>query len=79
MPLDTAKLEELIRTGILDSGVRIDDVRGDGVYYAVSVVSPRFAGLSRVEQHQMVFAALKGRMEDEALDAVQLRTSAEEG
>lgn len=75
MPLDTAKLEELIKTGILDSDVRIEDVRGDGAYYAVSVVSPRFSGLSLVDQHRMVFATLKGRMDD-AAEMMQLRTSA---
>ena len=62
MAMDAAEIERLIREGIPDAQVRIEDLRGDGDHYAAHVVSPAFAGKSRVQQHQMVYQALKGNM-----------------
>ena len=57
------------------AGVTIDDLAGDGDHYAATVVSSAFKGRSRVQQHQLVYAALKGRMGG-ALHALALQTSA---
>ena len=58
-----------------DAKVTIKDLPGDGDHYAAEVVSEAFRGKSRVQQHQMVYAALKGRMGGE-LHALALQTSA---
>ena len=49
MAMDAAQLEQLIREGIPDAEVRIEDLRGDGEHYAAYVTSPSFRGLSRVQ------------------------------
>ena len=60
-----------------DAKVTITDLAGDGDHYAARVVSSAFAGVSRVKRHQMVYAALGGRMGGE-LHALQLQTAAPE-
>jgi stress-induced morphogen len=60
-----------------DAGIVIDDLAGDGDHYRARIVSTAFAGLSRVRQHQLVYAALKGKMGGE-LHALALETSAPE-
>ena len=64
----------MIRGAIPDAEVEITDLAGDGDHYAARVVSPAFAGLSRVKQHQAVYAALGGRMGG-VLHALQLTTA----
>jgi stress-induced morphogen len=75
MPMPAADIERLIREALPDAKVTIEDLRGDGDHYAATVVSAAFKGKSRVQQHQMVYAALKGRMGNE-LHAMALQTSA---
>lgn len=75
MPMNAGDIERLIKEGLPDAQVRIEDLRGDGDHYAAHVVSPAFKGKSRVQQHQMVYQALKGRMGGE-LHALALQTSA---
>ena len=75
MAMDAAEIERLIREGIPDAVVVVEDLRGDGDHYAAHVTSPAFAGKTRVQQHQMVYQALKGRMGGE-LHALALQTSA---
>ncbi|NYZ11645.1 BolA family transcriptional regulator [Azospirillum sp. RWY-5-1] len=75
MAMDAAVIEKLIREGIPEAVVRIEDLRGDGDHYAAYVESPAFAGKSRVQQHQMVYAALQGKMGGE-LHALALTTAA---
>jgi stress-induced morphogen len=58
-----------------DAGIVIDDLAGDGDHYRARIVSAAFAGLPRVRQHQLVYAALKGKMGGE-LHALALETSA---
>jgi len=65
----------LIKDGIPDADVEITDLAGDGDHYKAVVVSSAFAGLSRIKQHQLVYAALKGRMGGE-LHALALETRA---
>ncbi len=74
MPMNPAEIEGLIKESITDAEVRIEDLRGDGDHYAAYVVSAEFKGKSRVQQHQMVYQALQGRMGNE-LHALALQTS----
>jgi stress-induced morphogen len=74
MAMDAAAIERLIKDGIPDATIHIEDLRGDGDHYAAYVESPSFAGKTRIQQHQMVFAALKGRMGEE-LHALSLTTA----
>jgi len=62
MAMDASEIERMIKEALPDAQVQIDDLRGDGDHYAATVTSSAFAGLSRVKQHQLVYAALKGRM-----------------
>ena len=62
MPMTAGQLEQMIRTALPDSKVDITDLRGDGDHYAAHVVSKTFAGKTRVQQHQMVYDALEGKM-----------------
>jgi stress-induced morphogen len=75
MAMAANDIEALIKTALPDARVTIEDLAGDGDHYAASVVSERFRGLSRVKQHQIVYAALRGRMGGE-LHALALQTSA---
>lgn len=75
MAIDAGEIERLIKSGVPDAQVRIDDLRGDGDHYAAYVISPAFKGKSRVQQHQMVYQALRGRMGNE-LHALALQTAA---
>ncbi len=75
MPMNAGDIERLIRESLPDATVKIEDLRGDGDHYAAHVVSASFKGKSRVQQHQMVYQALKGRMGGE-LHALALQTSA---
>ena len=75
MPMDPAEIETLIKESIPDAQVTIEDLRGDGDHYAAYVISTAFKGKSRVQQHQMVYQALQGRMGTE-LHALALQTSA---
>ena len=78
MPMPAIEIEQLIRSAIPDAEVTIRDLAGDGDHYAARVVSASFAGLSRVRQHQKVYAALGGRMGEE-LHALQLETAVPQG
>ncbi len=75
MAMDPAEIVRMIKEGIPEAEVRIEDLRGDGDHYAAYVVSPAFEGKTRVQQHQMVYQALQGRMGTE-LHALALQTSA---
>ncbi len=74
MPMDPMEIETLIKASIPDAQVTIEDLRGDGDHYAAYVISTEFKGKSRVQQHQMVYQALQGRMGTE-LHALALQTS----
>ena len=77
MPMAAQDIERLIREALPDARVEIRDLAGDGDHYAATVVSAAFRGKSRVQQHQMVYAALKGNMGG-VLHALALTTSAPE-
>lgn len=76
MAMKAADIEALIREAFPDASVEIRDLAGDGDHYAATVITPAFKGKTRVAQHQMVYAALKGRMGGE-LHALALTTKAE--
>ena len=77
MAMDSGQIERLIKEAIPDAEVRIEDLRGDGDHYAAYVVSAAFKGKTRVEQHQMVYEALRGKMGSE-LHALALQTTVAE-
>ncbi|MDB5696342.1 MAG: Phosphoribosylformylglycinamidine synthase [Sphingomonas bacterium] len=68
------EIADMIRAALPDAEVEITDLAGDGDHYAARVISGAFAGLSRVKQHQAVYAALGGRMGG-VLHALQLTTA----
>jgi stress-induced morphogen len=72
--MQPADIEALIKAALPDAQVTIEDLAGDGDHYAATVVSDAFKGKSRVQQHQIVYAALRGRMGGE-LHALALQTS----
>lgn len=74
MAMEAADIERLIRDAFPDATVEIRDLAGDGDHYAATVVSEAFRGLTRVKQHQLVYAALQGRMGG-VLHALALTTS----
>ena len=73
MAMQATDIERLIKEAMPDAQVMIEDLRGDGDHYAAMVVSTAFAGKTRVQQHQMVYQALKGRMGSQ-LHALALQT-----
>ena len=73
MPMDANEIERLIRSGIPDAHVTIRDLAGDGDHYSATVIAESFRGKSRVQQHQIVYQALKGEMGG-ALHALALQT-----
>ncbi len=74
MAMPAAEIERLIVAACPDARVEIKDLAGDGDHYAATVVSAAFRGKSRVQQHQMVYGALKGQMGG-ALHALALQTA----
>jgi len=75
MAMTASDIERLIKQALPDAEVEIRDLAGDGDHYAANVVSAAFKGKTRVQQHQMVYNALKGGMGTE-LHALALQTSA---
>lgn len=75
MAMAANDIESLIRAALPDAQVTVEDLAGDGDHYAATVVSEQFRGIPRVRQHQIVYAALQGRMGGE-LHALALQTSA---
>ncbi|MCW5773106.1 MAG: BolA family transcriptional regulator [Rhodospirillaceae bacterium] len=73
MAMDAGEIEGLIKASFPDARVEIRDLAGDGDHYAATITTAAFKGKSRVQQHQMVYAALKGRMGGE-LHALALTT-----
>ena len=75
MPMAAQDIVRLIQEGIPGAQVEIEDLAGDGDHYAATVVAAAFAGKSKVQQHQMVYSALGGRMGG-VLHALKLTTMA---
>jgi len=75
MPMPAAEIETLLREAFPDADIEIVDLAGDGDHYKAIIASAAFSGKTRVAQHQLVYAALKGRMGGE-LHALALETKA---
>jgi len=73
MPLKIDIVEKLIKSSIPDAEVKIKDLAGDQNHYSAVVKSKRFKGISKIEQHKLVYKALKGKMGGE-LHALALTT-----
>ena len=78
MAMDAKEIERLIKAGIPDAVVTIRDLAGDGDHYAATVIAASFRGKSRVQQHQLVYAALKAEMGGK-LHALALQTGVPNG
>ncbi len=77
MAMAASEIEALLKAAFPDAQITIEDLAGDNDHFAATVISTAFRGVSRVRQHQMVYAALQGRMGN-ALHALALQTSAPE-
>ncbi len=75
MPMSAVEIESMIKEALPDAEVTIEDLAGDGDHYRAIVVSENFRGKTRVQQHQLVYDALKGNMGG-VLHALALQTSA---
>lgn len=75
MPMNASDIEHMIKEALPDAVVEITDLAGDGDHYAAKVISSAFKGKTRVQQHQLVYNALKGNMGD-VLHALALQTAA---
>lgn len=75
MAMDAKQIEHLIKEALPDAEIEIRDLAGDGDHYAATVISRAFVGKTRVQQHQLVYQALKGAMGGQ-LHALALQTSA---
>ncbi len=73
MPMQADEIETMIKAALPDATIEIRDLAGDGNHYAATVISESFRGKSRVQQHQIVYAALKGQMGG-VLHALALQT-----
>ncbi len=80
MAIEAAEIERLIRAAFPQAQVEVRDLAGDGNHYAASVTAEEFRGLNRVKQHQLVYAALQGKMDGSRgeLHALALTTKAPE-
>ena len=73
MPIEQKKLENLIAEKFPESKISVEDLAGDNNHYSVTIESSKFNGLSRIQQHQLVYQSLDGLMDAE-LHALQLKT-----
>ena len=77
MAMPAGEIEALLKAAFPDAQITIEDLAGDNDHFAATIISNAFRGISRVRQHQLVYAALQGRMGG-ALHALALQTSAPE-
>jgi stress-induced morphogen len=75
MAMTADEIAALIREGITGAVVKIEDLAGDGEHYAAHITAPAFKGLSKIQQHQMVYKALQGKMGKD-LHALAIQTAA---
>jgi stress-induced morphogen len=77
MPVDPATIETALKTAFPDADIKVDDLRGDGNYLAAHIIAPVFAGISRIEQHRMVYKVLSDQIAG-PLHALALHTKAKD-
>ncbi len=73
MAMDLKDIEKFIKDAIPDASIEIQDLAGDGNHYSATVISSKFSGKNKIEQHKMVYNSLKGRMGNE-LHALAIKT-----
>ena len=73
MAMNLEEIKKLIKEGLPDATVEIQDLAGDGNHYSATVTSSQFSGKSKIEQHKMVYNSLKGKMGNE-LHALEIKT-----
>lgn len=73
MPIEKKDLEAMVIEAFPEASIKIQDLAGDNDHWALEIISDTFKGKSRIQQHKMVYAALKGKMGGE-LHALQLTT-----
>ena len=78
MGMDLKEIEKLIKEALPDASVKIEDLAGDGNHYSATVTSFQFSGKSKIEQHKLVYASLKGKMGNE-LHALAIKTKEKNG
>jgi len=75
MPMDPGEIKRMIIEALPDAEIKLEDLVGDGDHWSATIVSSAFTGKTRVQQHQLIYAALQGRVGGE-LHALALQTSA---
>ena len=78
MAMNLKEIEKLIKESIPDALVEIQDLAGDGNHYSATISSSVFIGKSKIEQHKIVYASLKGKMGNE-LHALAIKTKVKNG
>ena len=78
MGMNLKEIEKLIKQALPDASVEIQDLAGDGNHYSATVTSSQFSGKSKIEQHKLVYASLKGKMGNE-LHALAIKTKEKNG
>ena len=78
MAMDLKEIEKLIKESLPASVIEIQDLAGDGNHYSATIISSKFNGKSKIEQHKIVYAALKGKMGNE-LHALAIKTKERNG
>ena len=78
MAMNLKEIEKLIKESIPDALVEIQDLAGDGNHYSATISSSKFIGKSKIEQHKIVYASLKGKMGNE-LHALEIKTKEKDG
>ena len=78
MSMDLKELEKLIKESFPDATIDIQDLAGDGNHYSATVISSKFSGKTKIEQHKMVYNSLKGKMGNE-LHALAIKTKEKNG
>ena len=78
MTMQLKEIESLIKETFPDAIVEIQDLAGDGNHYSATVISSRFVGKTKIQQHKMVYDSLKGKMGNE-LHALELKTKEKNG
>ena len=73
MAIKQEEIHKLLKEGFPDADIEISDLAGDDNHYAAKIKSSKFKGKTRIQQHQMVYASLKGKMGNE-LHALALTT-----
>ena len=78
MAMNLNEIENLIKEALHDAKVEIQDLAGDGNHYSATVISSKFVGKTKIQQHKMVYNSLKGKMGNE-LHALALKTKEKDG